>query len=90
MALKCATTTAMKIFFRDNVICRFGISKHLLSNNGTPFSFHCGDFWMITELNVNLNSYYPQGNHQAEATEKTIFLVISKIVNSKIMTMLFY
>lgn len=41
IALKWASGAAIASFIQDNVLCRCGILKRVLSNNGTPFVNSC-------------------------------------------------
>lgn len=77
MPLKRATGPAVSNFIRD-IICRFGIPKRIRSDNGTPFINS-----NVRELcekygvdHVKSTPYYPQGNGQAEATNKTLMRIL--------------
>lgn len=64
VALKQASGDAVAIFIQDNIICRFGIPLHILSDNGTLLlNLTCDNFvrnmWLITS---SIAPYHPQGN----------------------------
>ncbi|KAG5552094.1 hypothetical protein RHGRI_010249 [Rhododendron griersonianum] len=81
--LKKATGDAVAAFIKENIICRFGIPKVILSDNGTPFiNHHVGS--LLDEYTVDhrtSSTYYPQGNGQAEATNKTLIRILSKLLD---------
>ncbi|XP_028088517.1 protein NYNRIN-like [Camellia sinensis] len=68
---------------KENIICRFGIPKVMLSDNVTPFvNRHVGrllDTYQIKHHKSTL--YYPQGNGQVEATNKTLIRILSKMMD---------
>ncbi|XP_026398852.1 uncharacterized protein LOC113294688 [Papaver somniferum] len=58
---------------KKHTICRFGVPKHIVTDNGTPFANK-----QVQELleeygikQVFSTIYYPQGNGHAESTNKT-------------------
>ena len=61
-------------FIRENIVFHFGIPYKIVTDNGTPF--------VNKEISATLSGYgikrkcftpyYPQGNGQAKATNKTI------------------
>ena len=70
----------VKRFVWKNIVCRFGIPQAIIADNGPQFdSFAFKDF--CAELHIN-NLYstprYPQGNGQAEATNKTLLSELKK------------
>ncbi|KAG5548824.1 hypothetical protein RHGRI_014244 [Rhododendron griersonianum] len=81
--LKKATGDAVAAFIKENIICRFGIPQTILSDNGTPFiNHHVGsllDEYMVDHRTSS--AYYPQGNEQAEATNKTLIRILSKLLD---------
>ncbi|OMO94091.1 reverse transcriptase [Corchorus capsularis] len=81
--LKKATGPAVASFIKENVVCRFGIPRRIISDNGTPFVNK--DVRKLLALydidHVKSTRYYPQGNGQAEATNKTLLRVLSKMVH---------
>lgn len=72
----------MANFISENVVYRFGIPKRLLSDNGTPFVNSevrqlCEEYGID---HVRSTPYYLQGNGQAEATNKTLLRILSRMV----------
>ncbi|XP_028121011.1 uncharacterized protein LOC114318342 [Camellia sinensis] len=70
-------------FIKENIIYRFGIPKVMLSDNGTrSVNCHVGrllDTYQIKHHKSTL--YYPQGNRQAEVTNKTLIRILSKMMD---------
>ncbi|XP_021819580.1 uncharacterized protein LOC110761419 [Prunus avium] len=72
--LRKATGAAISNFIREYIVCRFGIPYKMVTDNGTPF--------VNKQVSSTLSGYgikhrrstpyYPQGNGQAEATNKTV------------------
>lgn len=72
----------MSNFIRDNIFCRLGIPKRILSDSDTPFINST-----VRELcekygvdHVKSTPYFPQDNGQAEATNKTLMRILSRMV----------
>lgn len=67
------------------ISCRFGIHKHLLSDNGPSFyNMHVKrlvDDYRIEH--VKSSPYYPQEKAQTEATNKTRLHILTKMVYEK-------
>jgi hypothetical protein len=80
--LRKATGAAVANFIREHIITRFGILYKLISDNGTPF--------INKDVREVLEHYqvkhrrstpsYPQGNGQAEATNRMLLRILSKMV----------
>ncbi|KAI5338936.1 hypothetical protein L3X38_018208 [Prunus dulcis] len=80
--LRKATGAVISNFIREYIVCRFGIPYKMVTNNGTSF--------VNKQVSLTLSGYgikhrcftpyYPQGNGQAEATNKTILSILSKMV----------
>ncbi|XP_028115035.1 uncharacterized protein K02A2.6-like [Camellia sinensis] len=70
-------------FIKENIICRFGIPKVMLSDNGTPFvNCHVGILLDTYQIKHHKSTpYYPQENGQAEATNKTLIRILSKMID---------
>ncbi|XP_028076848.1 uncharacterized protein LOC114278894 [Camellia sinensis] len=70
-------------FIKENMIYRFGVPKVVLSDNGTPFvNRHVGRLLDAYQIKHHKSSpYYPQGNGQAEATNKTLIRILSKMMD---------
>ena len=71
----------MANFIKENIITRFGVPHKIISDNGTPFVNNdvrnMLEFYQVKHHRSS--PYYPQGNGQAEATNKTLIKIISKI-----------
>ena len=76
-----ATLGAVVNFIKENIIIRFGVPHKIISDNGTPFVNNemrkMLEFYQIKHHRSS--PYYPQGNGQAEATNKTLIKIISKM-----------
>ncbi|XP_004298170.1 PREDICTED: uncharacterized protein LOC101309538 [Fragaria vesca subsp. vesca] len=82
--LRKATGAAISNFIREYIVCRFRIPYKIVTDNGTPF--------VNQEVSATLKGYeikykrstpyYPQGNGQAEATNKTLVRILSKMILS--------
>ena len=79
--LKKATGAAVANFIRDHIITRFGIPRRLINDNGTPFINK--DMKGLTEAyhikHGRSTPYYPQGNGQAEATNRVMLKILKKM-----------
>ena len=65
------------------IIYHFEIPQDIMTDNGTPFKNQevatlCRKFGITQYFSTR---YYPQGNGQAEATNKTILKILKKIVD---------
>uniref|UniRef100_A0A2N9HQC1 Integrase catalytic domain-containing protein n=1 Tax=Fagus sylvatica TaxID=28930 RepID=A0A2N9HQC1_FAGSY len=74
------TDSESRKFIWKNKITRFGIPKCLISDNGTqfdsgPFKKYCSEFGIRNHFT---SPAYPQGNGQAESSNKTILNGIKK------------
>ena len=71
----------MANFIKENIIVRFGVPHKIISDNGTPFVNNdvrkMLEFYQVKHHRSS--PYYPQGNGQAKATNKTFIKIISKI-----------
>ncbi|XP_026377848.1 uncharacterized protein LOC113272174 [Papaver somniferum] len=72
--LRGTTGATIADFIKEYIICRFGVLKHIITDNDTPFANK-----QVRELleeygikQVFSTIYYPQGNRQAESTNKTL------------------
>ncbi|XP_021825361.1 uncharacterized protein LOC110766353 [Prunus avium] len=80
--LQKATGAAIANFICEYIVCRFGIPYKIVTENGTPF--------VNKQVSSTLNGYgikhrrstpyYPQGNGQAEATNKILLRILSNMV----------
>jgi ribonuclease HI len=80
--LRKATGAAVANFIREHIITRFGIPYKLITDNGTPFINK--DVREVLEhyrvKHRHSTPYYPQGNGQAEATNRMLLRILSKMV----------
>uniref|UniRef100_A0A2N9I5B2 Integrase catalytic domain-containing protein n=1 Tax=Fagus sylvatica TaxID=28930 RepID=A0A2N9I5B2_FAGSY len=80
--LRKATGAAVSNFIREHIITRFGIPYKLITDNGTPFVNK--DVREVLEhyrvKHRRSTPYYPQGNGQAEATNRMLLRILSKMV----------
>lgn len=70
-------------FILNYIIFRYGVPQSIITYNGRPFTnqdFHelCEKFHIQHHFTT---PYYPQGNGQAKASNKTILKILKKIVN---------
>ena len=81
MPLRKATGGAVVNLIKENIIVRFGVSHKIISDNGTPFVNNklrkILEFYQVKHHRSS--PYYPQGNGQAEAINKTLIKIISKM-----------
>ncbi|CAL8174481.1 unnamed protein product [Prunus armeniaca] len=73
---------AISNFILKYIVCRFGFSYKIVTDNGTPF--------VNKQVNSTLSGYsikhslsmlhYSQDNDQVEATNKTLLRILSKMV----------
>ena len=69
-------------FILEHIICRFGIPKIILSDNGTPFIGKAVEK-LLADYQVfhgKSTRYYPQGNGIVEAFNKLLLRVLSRTV----------
>jgi hypothetical protein len=80
--LRKAIGAAVANFIREHIITRFGIPHKIISDNGTPFVNK--DVREVLEhyriKHRRSTPYYPQGNGQAEATNRMLLRILSKMV----------
>ena len=68
-------------FIKENIIVRFGVPHRIISDNSTPFVNKevrkmMKFYWIKHHQSL---PYYPQGNGQAEETNKTFIKIINKM-----------
>ena len=70
----------VKNFIWKNVICRFGIPKEIVTDNGSQFiSYEFQDFYREWGIKLNYSTpRYTQANGQAESSNKTIINTLKK------------
>ncbi|GLJ30929.1 hypothetical protein SUGI_0616100 [Cryptomeria japonica] len=71
-------------FLLNYIICRYGVPLAIVTDNGRPFKNKdvkelCEKFHIQHRFS---SPYYPQGNGQAEASNKTIIKILKKVVNN--------
>ena len=68
-------------FIKENIIVRFGVPHRIISDNETPFvNSDVRKMLEFYQVKHHLSSpYYPQENGKAEATNKTLIKIISKM-----------
>uniref|UniRef100_A0A2N9G206 Integrase catalytic domain-containing protein n=1 Tax=Fagus sylvatica TaxID=28930 RepID=A0A2N9G206_FAGSY len=80
--LKKATGAAVANFIREHIVCCFGIPHRIISDNGIPFINK--DVRRVVEQykikHCRSTPYYPQRNGQAEATNRVLLRILSKMV----------
>ena len=69
---------------RENIVCRFGIPKSIISDNGSQFDNRVyRDFCLELKIrNLYSTPRYPQSNGQAEASNKTLLTALKKRLDS--------
>ncbi|KAL6188761.1 hypothetical protein ACLB2K_040152 [Fragaria x ananassa] len=77
-----ASGAAVCNFIREYIICRHGVPYKIVRDNGTPFvNREVSDMLKGYRVKHRKSTpYYPQGNGQAEATNKTLLIILSKMV----------
>ena len=80
--LKKATGPTVANFIKENIICRFGIPRRILLDNGTFFiNTSVRESLALYDVDhVKSTPYYPKGNGQVETTKKTLLKVLSRMV----------
>ena len=75
------TGGAVANFIKENIIVRSGVPHRIISDNVTPFVNSevrkILEFYQVKHHHSS--PYYPQGNGQAEVTNKTLIKIISKM-----------
>ncbi|KAM2057970.1 hypothetical protein ACFX16_030600 [Malus domestica] len=79
------TQTNIEHFIRRNIICRFGIPQSIVINNGSQFARKdLAKFFQKYGIKQHMPiPRYPQGNEQAEASNKTILDCLKKSLSDK-------
>ncbi|XP_057832466.2 uncharacterized protein LOC131043288 [Cryptomeria japonica] len=70
-------------FLKENILVRFGAPQNIVANNATNFSsveisLFCYDH--VISLAYS-SDYYPQGNDQAESSNKNLINIMKKLVS---------
>jgi transposase InsO family protein len=84
VALKKVDAEELIKFLKDNILSRFGVPGKFITENGSifirsKFMEFCGQYGIIMGQSSN---YYPQGNGLAESTNKTLFHILKKTIDS--------
>ena len=71
-------------FIWKNIVCRFGIPRSIISDNGPQFDSRVyRDFCQELKIqNLYSTPWYPQSNGQAEASNKTLLTALKKRLDS--------
>jgi len=82
ISLKIAIQKHIINFIKEYIICRFGIPQRLIMDNGENFiGKDIIEFCKKMKIDQRFSSiYYPQGNGQAEATNKIIKKILAKTI----------
>uniref|UniRef100_A0A2N9G273 Integrase catalytic domain-containing protein n=1 Tax=Fagus sylvatica TaxID=28930 RepID=A0A2N9G273_FAGSY len=80
--LRKTTGAAVTNFICEHIITRFGIPHKIISDNGTPFvNKNVREVLEHYQIKHRRSTpYYPQGNGQAEATNRMLLRILSKMV----------
>ena len=70
-------------FIWKNIVCRFGVPRSIVSNNGPQFNSRAykNFFQELKIKNLYSTPWYPQSNGQAEASNKTLLIALKKRLN---------
>ena len=81
VAMKKAIGSSVANFLRENIICRFGVSNKIISDNNTLFLnkdvCRLTTWYSISHTTSTL--YYPKGNGQAETSNKRLLKILGKM-----------
>ena len=79
--LRKAMGGAVANFIKENIIIRFRVPHRIISDNGMPFDNNdVRKMLEFYQVKHHCSSpYYPQGNGQAKATNKTLIKIITKM-----------
>ena len=80
--LRKATGATVANFIREHIVTRFGIPHKIISDNGTPFvNKNVREILEHYRIKHRKSTpYYPQGNGQAEAINRMLLHILSKMV----------
>jgi hypothetical protein len=78
------TTTISTWFIYEHVITKFGCPLELINNQGGQFIIETIEMLTMKFMknHKKATTYYPQGNGQAENTNKMLEGILKKIINS--------
>ncbi|XP_059638838.1 uncharacterized protein LOC132281120 [Cornus florida] len=85
IALSTATGQVVANFIKESIICRFGVPRVIISDNGTPFvnSRVRALLRRYQMAHHKSTPYYLKGNGQAEATNKTFIRILSRTLKEQ-------
>ena len=79
--MKKAIGSSVADFLRENIICRFGVSNKIISDNNTLFLNK--DVRRLTTWysisHTTSTPYYPKGNGQVETSNKRLLKILGKM-----------
>ena len=81
-ATKKTTSDVVSEFIKENILVRFGVPIKLVMDNASYFSsIEITDFFFEYRITVGHSSdYFPQGNGQAESSNKNLINIVKKLV----------
>ncbi|KAH9296738.1 hypothetical protein KI387_044766, partial [Taxus chinensis] len=81
--IKSTTSEVVCNFIKENILIRFGVPNKIVTDNDSIFSSsEMMDFCYGYGISLSHSSeYYPQGNGQAESTNKNLVTIVQKLVN---------
>ncbi|XP_015158215.1 uncharacterized protein K02A2.6-like [Solanum tuberosum] len=82
---KSVTKKVVADFVRNNLICRFGVPKSIITDNGATLNSHlmreiCEQFKITHQ---NSTAYIPQMNRVVEAANKNIKKILRKMIDNR-------
>jgi hypothetical protein len=79
------SSASIKKFYWQNIICRYGVPRHITVNNAKYFdNAMFKDFYQQIRTNVTFTSvYHPQSNGTVERANSVIFQAIKKILEGE-------
>lgn len=82
---KQSTSAVVCQFLKENIISRFGVPHKIVANNALCFSsYEIIDFCFDHGITLSHSfDYYPQGNGQAESSNKNLVTIMRKLVDEK-------
>jgi hypothetical protein len=85
VSLKHSTDDQVISFFKNNIFSKFGLLLEIITDNGPAFIYA-----KLTQFLTNLgvehftsSTYYPQGNGQAESTNKNLVRIVKRLIEDK-------
>ncbi|XP_059073216.1 uncharacterized protein LOC131874026 [Cryptomeria japonica] len=81
--VKKTTSEIVCAFLKDNILVRFGVPQKIVTDNASNFSsselsLFCSDHKISL---AHASDYYPQGNGQAESSNKNMINIMRKLVS---------